>query len=146
MAEETNTNQIRKPNHVDIHVGGRIRLRRMMAGLSQERLGEQMGLTFQQIQKYEKGANRVGASRLFNLAQILNVPVSYFFDELEVDDTSTAPGFAESKSQDFVIEFLNSREGLELNRSFVKIQDKDVRRSVIDLVRSLANDQTIEDE
>lgn len=134
-------NQTRKPNPVDIHVGGRIRLRRMMSGLSQERLGEQMGLTFQQIQKYEKGANRVGASRLFQLAQVLEVPVSYFFDDL---DTGAQPhgqaGFAESKSQDFVLEFLNSREGLELNRAFVKIQDPQVRRRVIDLIRSLSDD------
>ncbi len=139
--DDSNNNQTRKPNPIDIHVGGRIRLRRMMSGLSQERLGEQMGLTFQQIQKYEKGANRVGASRLFQLAQVLEVPVSYFFDDLELEDKRHASGFAESKSQDFVLEFLNSREGLELNRAFVKIQDPQVRRRVIDLIRSLADEQ-----
>ncbi len=138
--DKSNTNQTRKPNPVDVHVGGRIRLRRMMSGLSQEKLGEHMGLTFQQIQKYEKGANRVGASRLFQLAKVLEVPVSYFFDDLETGDSSDmAPGFAESKSQDFVLEFLNSREGLELNRAFVKIQDPQVRRRVIDLIRSMAD-------
>lgn len=135
------TSQPRKPNPVDVHVGGRIRLRRMMNGLSQERLGEQLGLTFQQIQKYEKGANRVGASRLFQLSQVLEVPVSYFFDDLESGNSNPATaGFAESKSQDFVLEFLNSREGLELNRAFVKIQDPQVRRRVIDLIRSLTED------
>ena len=135
-------NQTRKPNPVDIHVGGRIRLRRMMNGLSQERLGEQMGLTFQQIQKYEKGTNRVGASRLFHLAQVLEVPVSYFFEDLEAETESHGiPGFAETKSQDFVLEFLNSREGLELNRAFVKIQDPQVRRRLIELIRSMADDQ-----
>ena len=140
--DNNNNNQARKPNPIDIHVGGRIRLRRMMSGLSQERLGEQMGLTFQQIQKYEKGANRVGASRLFQLAQVLEVPVSYFFDDLELEDQRHARGFAESKTQDFVLEFLNSREGLELNRAFVRIQDPQVRRRVIDLIRSLAEEAT----
>jgi len=143
LAEEKNNNKTRKPNPVDIHVGGRIRLRRMMSGLSQERLGEQMGLTFQQIQKYEKGANRVGASRLFQLAQVLDVPVSYFFDDLASEEDSQSPsGFAESKSQDFVLEFLNSREGLELNRAFVKIQDPQIRRKIIDLIRSLSEEIT----
>lgn len=136
-------NQPRKPNPIDIHVGGRIRLRRMMSGLSQEKLGEQMGLTFQQIQKYEKGANRVGASRLFQLAKVLEVPISYFFDDLETEHVRELQvGFAESKSQDFVLEFLNSREGLELNRAFVKIQDPQVRRRVIDLIRSLSEEIT----
>lgn len=136
------TSQTRKPNPVDIHVGGRIRLRRMMNGLSQERLGEQLGLTFQQIQKYEKGANRVGASRLFQLSQVLEVPVSYFFDDLDSGASGQhSAGFAESKSQDFVLEFLNSREGLELNRAFVKIQDPQVRRRVIDLIRSMTEDE-----
>lgn len=140
ISEDKNS-QIRKPNPIDVHVGGRIRLRRMMNGLSQERLGEQMGLTFQQIQKYEKGANRVGASRLFQLAQVLEVPVSYFFEDLETGGGSgNAPGFAEGRSQDFVLEFLNTREGLELNRSFVKIQDPEVRRRIIDLVRSLVDE------
>lgn len=133
-------NQTRKPNPIDVHVGGRIRLRRMMNGLSQERLGEHMGLTFQQIQKYEKGANRVGASRLFQLAQVLEVPVSYFFDDLDTgSDQPGLSGFSEPGSQDFVLEFLNSREGLELNRAFVKIQDPEIRRRVIDLVRSLVD-------
>ena len=139
--DNNNNNQTRKPNPIDVHVGGRIRLRRMMSGLSQERLGEQMGLTFQQIQKYEKGANRVGASRLFQLAQVLKVPVSYFFDDLESDHDSLKPaGFAEPNSQDFVLEFLNSREGLELNRAFVKIQDPQVRRRILELIKSLSED------
>jgi transcriptional regulator with XRE-family HTH domain len=138
ISEDTN-NQTRKPNPIDVHVGGRIRLRRMMNGLSQERLGEQMGLTFQQIQKYEKGANRVGASRLFQLAQVLEVPVSYFFEDLETkNDGNLTPGFAESSTKDFVLEFLNSREGLELNRAFVNITDPEIRRRILDLVRSLS--------
>ena len=94
------------------------------------------------IQKYEKGANRVGASRLFQLAKVLEVPVSYFFDDLEQPETDhQATGFAEPRSQDFVLEFLNSREGLELNRAFVKIEDPKVRRRVIDLIRSLSENE-----
>jgi transcriptional regulator with XRE-family HTH domain len=107
----------RKPNPVDVHVGSRVRYRRMIIGMSQEKLGEKMNLTFQQIQKYEKGTNRIGASRLFQLSKILDVPVGYFFD------------------------FLNSREGLDLNRAFAKIQDPKVRRRVIDLVRALSEEK-----
>lgn len=125
----------KKPNPIDTHVGSRVRLRRMLIGMSQERLGEQMGLTFQQIQKYEKGVNRIGASRLLNLSQILDVPVQFFFDGAPIDgDEATGAENGES----FIYDFVNSREGLELNRAFVRIADPRVRRSVIDLVRSLA--------
>lgn len=135
-------NEARKPNPIDIHVGGRIRLRRLMNGLSQEKLGEQMGLTFQQIQKYEKGVNRVGASRLFHLAQVLDVPISYFFEDLiDEESDNIVDGFSEPSNQSFVLEFLSSREGLELNKAFVKVTDPQVRRRVIDLVRSLAEEQ-----
>ncbi len=132
----------RKPNPIDIHVGSRMRLRRMIIGMSQEKLGEKMGLTFQQIQKYEKGVNRIGASRLFELAQIMSVPVQFFFEEAPVGNNhkgGKAEGFAEAESESFILDFLNTREGLELNRAFVKIADPKVRRSIVDLVRSLAN-------
>lgn len=128
----------KKPNPIDTHVGNRMRMRRMMIGMSQERLGDQMGLTFQQIQKYEKGVNRIGASRLYHLANILDVPVQFFFEGAPIDGKVPAPGLAESESQAFIYEFLSSREGLELNRAFVKIGDPKVRRSVIELVRSLS--------
>ncbi len=142
VIEKSSNNNARKPNPIDIHVGGRIRLRRMMNGMSQEKLGVQMGLTFQQIQKYEKGINRVGASRLFTLANVLEVPVSYFFDDLEANDAIPGQtGFAESGKQSFVLEFLSSREGLELNKAFVRVTDPQVRRRIIDLVRSLADEQ-----
>lgn len=142
VIEKNTNNSARKPNPVDIHVGGRIRLRRMMNGMSQEKLGDQMGLTFQQIQKYEKGINRVGASRLFSLARVLEVPVSYFFDDLETDGLDVPhAGFAEPTGQSFVLEFLSSREGLELNKAFVRVTDPQVRRRIIDLVRSLADEQ-----
>ncbi|ODS03867.1 Cro/Cl family transcriptional regulator [Methyloceanibacter marginalis] len=129
----------KKPNPVDTHVGSRVRLRRMLLGMSQERLGDSMGLTFQQVQKYEKGVNRIGASRLFQISKILDVPVQFFFEEAPyVGDGSKAPGMAEPDSEAFILEFLNSREGLELNRAFVKISDPKVRKSVVDLVRALS--------
>jgi transcriptional regulator with XRE-family HTH domain len=129
----------KKPNPVDAHVGSRVRLRRMLLGMSQERLGESMGLTFQQVQKYEKGVNRIGASRLFQIARILDVPVQFFFEEApHIGDGSPARGMAEADSEAFILEFLNSREGLELNRAFVKIADAKVRKSVVDLVRALS--------
>ncbi len=132
----------RKPNPVDVHVGSRVRLRRLIIGMSQEKLGEKMNLTFQQIQKYEKGTNRIGASRLFQLSQILDVPMSYFFEDAPIKPgAAAAPGFAEPKGEAFLLDFLNTREGLELNRAFVRIKDPKVRRKIIDLVRSLSEDQ-----
>jgi transcriptional regulator with XRE-family HTH domain len=132
----------KKPNPVDTHVGSRVRLRRMLLGMSQERLGDSMGLTFQQVQKYEKGVNRIGASRLFQISKILDVPVQFFFEEApNVGDVRAARGMAEADSESFILEFLNTREGLELNRAFVKIRDPKVRKSVVDLTRALsAND------
>jgi transcriptional regulator with XRE-family HTH domain len=130
---------VKKPNPVDAHVGSRVRLRRMLLGMSQERLGESMGLTFQQVQKYEKGVNRIGASRLFQISKILDVPVQFFFEEAPyTGDGNAARGMAEPDSEAFILEFLNSREGLELNRAFVKIGDPKVRKSVVDLVRALS--------
>jgi len=129
----------KKPNPVDAHVGSRVRLRRMLLGMSQERLGECMGLTFQQVQKYEKGVNRIGASRLFQISKILDVPVQFFFEEApDVGDRHHARGMAEPESEAFILEFLNSREGLELNRAFVKIGDAKVRKTIVDLVRALS--------
>ncbi len=127
------------PNPIDTHVGSRVRLRRMLMGMSQERLGDSMGLTFQQVQKYEKGVNRIGASRLFQISKILDVPVQFFFEEApNLTEAGAAPGMAEPESQTFIIEFLNSREGLELNRAFSKISDARIRKSIIDLIRALS--------
>ena len=128
----------KRPNPIDVHVGGRVKMRRMLVGLSQEKLGEQLGLTFQQVQKYEKGANRIGASRLWDLARILEVRVHFFFDGL---DSASAPaaGFAEQPQQDYFLEFVNSSEGIQLIKAFVEIEDAHVRRSVLNLVRSLAS-------
>ncbi|MEZ5828426.1 MAG: helix-turn-helix transcriptional regulator [Hyphomicrobiales bacterium] len=133
----------KKPNPVDAHVGSRVRLRRMLLGMSQERLGDSMGLTFQQVQKYEKGVNRIGASRLFQISKILDVPVQFFFEEAPyAGEAGTSRGLAESDSEGFILEFLNSREGLELNRAFVKIADAKVRKSVVDLVRALSSSES----
>ena len=135
----------RKPNPIDAHVGMRVRLRRMLLGMSQEKLGEHLGLTFQQVQKYEKGVNRIGASRLFDLSRVLGVPVQLFYDEAPSDliDEALTPGFAERPTETYVIEFLSTREGLELNKAFVKIADARVRRSVVELVRALGGEDPL---
>lgn len=133
----------RKPNPVDIHVGGRVRFRRMLLGMSQEKLGERLGLTFQQVQKYEKGINRIGASRLFDLSHVLGVPVQFFYDEAPAAYESTPSrevGIAERHTESYITEFLNTRDGLELNKAFVRIIDSRQRRAIVDLVRSLAGD------
>lgn len=129
------------PNPIDIHVGSRVRLRRMMMSMSQEKLGEHLGITFQQIQKYEKGTNRIGASRLQHIATVLEVPVSFFFEDAP-GTPEQAAGLVESKSENFVIDFLSSSEGLQLNRAFVQIKDPKVRRKVVDLVRAIAGENT----
>lgn len=132
----------RRANPMDAHVGSRVRLRRMLLGMSQEKLGEQLGLTFQQVQKYEKGVNRIGASRLFDLAKVLGVPIQFFYDEAppSAPHGLYAPGMAERPQEGFVIDFLSSRDGLELNKAFVRIADPKVKRAVVDLVRSLAGE------
>ncbi len=134
----------RRANPIDVHVGSRVRLRRMLLGISQEKLGERLGLTFQQVQKYEKGVNRIGASRLFDLARVLGVSIEYFYEDAPSLSggamESVAPGMAERPSDGFMFEFLNTREGLELNRAFAKISDPKARRAVVDLVRALASE------
>ena len=128
----------KKPNPIDIHVGSRIRLRRNMLGMSQEKLGDHLGITFQQIQKYEKGTNRVGASRLQSIASILTVPVSFFFEDAPGHESVGPKGTVEESATSYAVDFLNSAEGIQLSRSFVKIHDPKIRRRVIDLVKALA--------
>jgi len=130
----------KKPNPIDVHVGSRIRLRRNMLGMSQEKLGENLGITFQQIQKYEKGTNRVGASRLQAIASIIDVPVAFFFEDAPGQESTGGHGFSEDPSTAFAVQFCSTPEGLQLNRGFVKIADPKVRRRIIDLVKSLADD------
>jgi transcriptional regulator with XRE-family HTH domain len=124
------------PNPIDKYVGSRVRMRRIMLGMSQEKLGEALGLTFQQIQKYEKGTNRVGASRIQQISEILQVPVSFLF---EGGPTSTATGgFGEAASPTYVSDFLATSEGLALTRAFTRIADAKLRRSIVDLVEQIA--------
>lgn len=134
----------KKPNPIDVHVGSRVRLRRNVLGMSQEKLGESLGITFQQVQKYEKGTNRVGASRLQAIASILTVPVSFFFEDAPGSETERIEGFAEENTASYVVGFLNTTEGLQLSRAFVKISDAKVRRKIIDLVKALAAEETSE--
>ena len=134
----------RRPNPIDIHVGSRVRLRRMILGMSQEKLGESLGLTFQQVQKYEKGVNRIGASRLFDLAHVLCVPVQFFYEDAPIRSIAAAAlpaGMAERPAESYVAEFLGSRDGLELNKAFAKISDQKVRRSIVELVRAVAGEE-----
>jgi transcriptional regulator with XRE-family HTH domain len=137
-----NKDNKKKPNPTDLHVGSRIRLRRNMLGMSQEKLGDNLGITFQQIQKYEKGTNRVGASRLQAIATILNVPPAFFFEDLSGHQAGAAGGLAEDASTMSAMDFVTSAEGLQLNRAFVRISDPKVRRRIIDLVKSLGADGT----
>ena len=134
MSEPSDTE--RHPNPVDLHVGARIRMRRKILGVSQERLAEDLGLTFQQIQKYERGANRVSASKLYEIAKSLQSSVGYFFEGLA--DT-TGEGVAES-GEPFVHDFLMTSEGLELAGLFPKIVRPKVRRRILELVRSMAEE------
>lgn len=131
------------PSHpVDVHVGRRLRLRRTILGMSQEALGDSSGVTFQQIQKYERGINRIGSSRLFQFSKILKVPVSYFFDEFDGDSNPASgyqmAGFAESEANDDAgFDRMTSRETLEMARAFNRIEDPAVRKRVFELVKSL---------
>jgi transcriptional regulator with XRE-family HTH domain len=122
------------PNPTDRYVGSRIRMRRIMLGMSQEKLGEALGLTFQQVQKYEKGTNRVGASRVQQIADILQVPVSFLFD----GGPGATQGFAEGPSATYVTDFLATSEGLALTRAFTRISDAKLRRSIVDMVENIA--------
>ena len=130
----------KQPNPIDIHVGSRVRLRRMMLGMSQEKLGESLGITFQQIQKYEKGTNRIGASRLQHIARVLTVPVSFFFEDAPGSPSNEPAigGVAERPSASYVVDFLSSSEGVQLNKAFIRIKDPKIRRKVIELVRAMA--------
>jgi transcriptional regulator with XRE-family HTH domain len=123
------------PNPVDIHVGARVRLRRTLLGMSQERLGDALGLTFQQVQKYERGANRIGASRLFDLARALQVPVGFFFDDLPDGVAEGGPPTGSAQDDDP----MQRRETIELVRAFYRIQDPTARRRLYELTRSIAD-------
>ena len=124
------------PNAIDLHVGNRVRMQRKMQGMSQEKLGDALGLTFQQVQKYEKGTNRIGASRLQHIASIQQVPISFFFED--------APGSSHvlegTPSSDYVSDFFATSEGLALTKAYMHIQNAKLRRSIVDLVKQIAGE------
>jgi transcriptional regulator with XRE-family HTH domain len=127
------------PNPIDKHVGSRVRMRRMMLGMSQEKLGNNLGLTFQQVQKYEKGTNRIGASRLQQISQILQVPVSFFFEGAPTNtNTVRVDGMTEAPSPAYVSDFLATSDGLALTKAFMRISDSKLRRRIVDLVEQIA--------
>ena len=127
----------KNPHPIDRHVGGRVRLRRTLIGMSQEQLGHKLGVTFQQVQKYEKGSNRVSASRLWQVARILGVPISFFFDQATDVSDPQLEGLADS-GQSEINDVTQSTESLVLLRHFTQIPDPAIRRAVVDLARTLA--------
>jgi len=128
------------PNPIDKHVGSRVRMRRMMLSMSQEKLGDALGLTFQQVQKYEKGTNRIGASRLQQIAHILQVPVSFFFDGApNIPLAPRVEGMSEAPSPAYISDFLATSDGLALTKAFMRIDDSKLRRRIVDLVEQIAS-------
>ena len=128
------------PNPVDKHVGSRVRMRRLMLEMSQERLGEALGLTFQQVQKYEKGTNRIGASRIQHICDILQIPVSFLFEGAP-GGSINAEGFIEPPSPTYVSDFLATSEGLALTRAFTRIADAKLRRAIVDMVELIGRER-----
>jgi transcriptional regulator with XRE-family HTH domain len=128
---------ISKPDPIDIHVGSRVRLRRALLGMSQEKLGNALGLTFQQIQKYERGANRIGSSRLFKLSKTLDVPASFFFEEISEETERNAKGLLDQKSQMFETEQLLRHKPLELVRGYYRITDPKVKKRMLEFVKAV---------
>ena len=132
-----------KPSPIDVHVGSRVRLRRTLLGMSQDRLGQAIGLTFQQVQKYERGANRIGASRLFDLSRVLDVPVSFFFDDINPSVVAAvaegATGLGEMAGTAYEPDPMMRRETLELVRAYYRVTDPQTRRRLFELVKAIAN-------
>ena len=129
-----------RPNPVDVHVGARVRVRRTLLGMSQEKLGDAIGLTFQQVQKYERGANRIGSSRLFDLSRVLDVPIGYFFEDMPSDVAANSPAQTRGMAEEPVIYELDpmaKRETLELVRAYYKITDPHIRKRLFELTKAL---------
>lgn len=144
------------PHPVDIYVGKQLRVQRVIMGLSQEALAKAVGITFQQVQKYERGINRMSASRLYDFSRVLSVPISYFFDGFDVQAAQQGPdgeykypdarGVSEGAEEEFDYEQLFTRETLELTRCFHKIKKAPVKRRIVDLVRAIAEDKAVMNE
>jgi transcriptional regulator with XRE-family HTH domain len=133
------TERSTNPNPVDLHVGARVRMRRKFLGMSQEGLAETIELTFQQVQKYERGSNRISASKLYEISKALKAPVAYFFEGY--GESELINGFSESESEQFVHGFLMTTEGIELAESFPRIKNAKLRRKILDLVRAITEDE-----
>jgi transcriptional regulator with XRE-family HTH domain len=131
------------PNPIDKHVGSRVRMRRMMLGMSQEKLGDALALTFQQVQKYEKGTNRIGASRLQQISHILQVPVAFFFEGApHLADGMMTESMESAPSPTYVSDFLATSDGLSLTKAFMRIPDPKLRRRIVDLVQQIAGEDS----
>ena len=130
------------PNPIDKHVGSRVRMRRMMLGMSQEKLGDALALTFQQVQKYEKGTNRIGASRLQQISQILQVPVAFFFEGAPHLEGTITDALRTAPSPSYVSDFLATSDGLSLTKAFMRSPDPKLRRRIVDLVQQIAGEDT----
>ncbi|MCB1784020.1 MAG: helix-turn-helix transcriptional regulator [Alphaproteobacteria bacterium] len=135
------------PDYIDRHVGKRLRVRRSLLGISQEKLAEAVGVTFQQIQKYERGTNRISASRLLKFSQILQVPVDFFYDQLESEESSTETyGFADTAQDSFETgseklsqdNLMEQKETLELVRAYYSVSDKKVRKDILKFIKTMA--------
>src|SRR5215203_183301 len=129
----------KSPDAVDRFIGARVRMRRILVGMSQEKLGEALGITFQQIQKYEKGTNRIGASRLHHIGRVLGVPIEFFYEG--APQVGAVQGFAESPASGYVADFLTTSEGLELVKACIAIKDPKVRRRISDLAKALGQSE-----
>jgi len=129
-------NAARGVNSVDVHVGQKVRLRRSLMNLSQERLGEALGITFQQVQKYEKGVNRIGASRLFEIAQVLEVPISFFFEGLNAEANA---GFSDNDQTPYVNDLISSPDGIQLAKAYSRLPNAEIRRKFIELMKVVAD-------
>jgi transcriptional regulator with XRE-family HTH domain len=137
--------EIKVPNPLDKHVGGRVRMRRMMLAMSQEKLGAALGITFQQVQKYEKGANRIGASRLQQISHVLQVPIGFFF---EGASDGSVPEKSEEGTRSLAVidDFISSPEGLRLIQAFLRVESTEMRRRIVALVQAIASHDRYEDE
>jgi transcriptional regulator with XRE-family HTH domain len=134
---------MKSPNTIDKHVGSRVRMRRLMLDLSQGKLGDSLGLTFQQVQKYEKGTNRIGASRLQQISEVLQVPVAFFFEGApRLAGMSVQTGLDEAPSPAYVSDFLATSDGLSLTKAFMRIKDPKLRRAIVQLVQQIAGDDS----
>jgi transcriptional regulator with XRE-family HTH domain len=130
----------KSPNPVDKHVGSRVRMRRMMLGMSQGKLGDGLGITFQQVQKYEKGTNRISASRLQHISHILQVPVTFFFEGAP-HQPGQPKGLGDVPSPAYVSDFLATSDGLALIKAFTRIKEPKIRRRIVYLVEEIAGDE-----